>query len=85
MPQARALEQGCSQILWLFPDEGNDFYLTECGAMNLFVYWTNDQGVDELTTFPLESNLILPGITRDSILHIAREEIEGLLGKRIRD
>lgn len=79
MPQLEGMERGYSQVLWLFPDGQDDFYMTECGAMNLFVYWKNDNGFDELTTFPLEDNLILPGVTRDSLLHIARQ-IDGLEG-----
>lgn len=83
MPQAKAIQKGYSQILWLFPDYENDFFLTECGAMNLFVYWKNHDGIKELTTFPLEENLILPGITRDSLLHIARNDIKDVSGKNI--
>jgi branched-chain amino acid aminotransferase len=35
--------------------------------MNLFVFWKNENGEDELITPPLDGT-ILPGITRDSIL-----------------
>lgn len=80
MPQMKASEQGYSQILWLFPDGKDDFFITECGAMNLFVYWKNNKGIVELTTFPLEHNLILPGITRDSILQIAKG-VQGIEGR----
>lgn len=37
----RATEMGCQQVLWLF---GEDEKLTEVGTMNIFVYWTNEQG-----------------------------------------
>jgi len=40
--------------------------------MNFFVFWKNEQGVDELITPPLDGT-ILPGITRDSILKITEE------------
>lgn len=40
--------------------------------MNFFVYWRNENGEDELVTPPLDGT-ILPGITRDSILTLARE------------
>lgn len=85
MSQAEAVKHGCSQILWLFPDNNNDFFITECGAMNVFVYWRNHEGKDELATFPLEQNLVLPGVTRDSILRLA-SDIDGLLvsEKRLR-
>lgn len=40
--------------------------------MNLFVYWKNENGEDELITPPLDGT-ILPGITRKSILQMAKE------------
>jgi len=39
--------------------------------MNLFVFWKNEEGEDELVTPPLDGT-ILPGITRDSILNLAK-------------
>lgn len=39
--------------------------------MNLFVFWKNEFGEDELITPPLDGT-ILPGITRDSIIQLAR-------------
>ena len=59
-------KHGCDQVLWLLHD-----YVTEVGTMNFFVFWKNEQGVDELITPPLDGT-ILPGITRDSILTLAR-------------
>ena len=56
----------CDQVLWLLHD-----YVTEVGTMNLFVFWKNENGEDELITPPLDGT-ILPGITRDSILQIAK-------------
>ena len=41
--------------------------------MNLFIHWINEQGEKELITPPLTRGDILPGITRDSILHLTRE------------
>ncbi|CAG2197883.1 E2.6.1.42 [Mytilus edulis] len=38
---AEADKKGCQQVLWLY---GDDHQLTEVGAMNLFVYWINEQG-----------------------------------------
>ena len=40
--------------------------------MNFFVFWKNEQGEDELITPPLDG-VILPGVTRDSILTLAKE------------
>lgn len=58
---------GCDQALWLIHD-----YVTEVGTMNLFVYWKNEQGDNELITPPLNGT-ILPGITRDSIIKLTQE------------
>lgn len=60
----------CIQNLWLF---GPDHHVTEVGTMNLFVHWVNEDGETELITPPLSRGDILPGITRDSILTLARE------------
>jgi branched-chain amino acid aminotransferase len=42
--------------------------------MNLFVAWTNEEGDKELVTAPLDGT-ILDGVTRDSILELARERL----------
>ncbi|KAI8784033.1 branched-chain-amino-acid aminotransferase, cytosolic isoform X3, partial [Biomphalaria glabrata] len=69
--QKKALEKyGCQQVLWLF---GDDHQMTEIGTMNLFIYWVNEQGEKELLTPSLESGLILPGITRKSVLELSRQ------------
>ena len=57
---------GCDQALWLLHD-----YVTEVGTMNIFVYWKNEDGVVELITPPLDGT-ILPGVTRNSILDLAK-------------
>ena len=59
--------KGHDQVLWLFNRE-----VTEVGTMNLFVFWKNEAGEDELVTAPLDGT-ILPGVTRDSLLTLARE------------
>jgi branched-chain amino acid aminotransferase len=68
--QADAAARGYSQVLWLF---GNEEYVTEVGAMNVFFLIKSPQtGRPELITPPLTTGDILPGVTRDSILHLAR-------------
>jgi branched-chain amino acid aminotransferase len=64
-----AQKKGCQQVLWLFGDEE---YLTEAGTMNMFVVIKNDQGETELVTPPLDGT-ILEGVTRQSILDLARK------------
>ena len=58
------------QVLWLY---GDDHQLTEVGTMNVFMFWINDDGEKELVTPPLEMGVILPGVTRQSLLDLANE------------
>ena len=68
MVQKAAESSGFQQNLWLY---GDDYQLTEVGAMNIFVFLKDKSGKDQLIT-PLKSGLILPGVTRDSILEMTR-------------
>ena len=71
--------------MWLL---GEDFKVTEVGTMNFFVFWVNEhgwlptitrqtninapeKGEKELVTPPL-NGVILPGVTRSSVLDLAR-------------
>lgn len=76
----KAQAMGFDQILWLF---GEDRQVTEAGASNFFIIWHNaDTGRLELVTAPLESQLILPGVTRRSVLELVRERLsEQFVGK----
>ncbi|XP_064171172.1 branched-chain-amino-acid aminotransferase, mitochondrial [Anguilla rostrata] len=67
--QSEAVKQGCQQVLWLYGDREE---ITEVGTMNLFIYWTTKKGEKELITPPLDG-IILPGVTRQSLLDLARE------------
>lgn len=69
--QAQAATHGYNQILWLFgpEDEGT---ITEVGAMNMFISLINKAGERELVTPPLDG-LVLPGVTRQSILDLCRQ------------
>lgn len=66
--QNAANSMGLEQVLWLF---GEDHQITEVGTMNFFMVYVNDWGDKELRTPPL-NGLILPGVTRDAILQLAR-------------
>jgi len=68
--QKIAESNGCHQCLWLF---GEDHEITEVGAMNLFIFLTNEAGEKELVTSPLSSGVILPGVTRRSIIELCSE------------
>ncbi|KAL2176264.1 aminotransferase [Thermothelomyces heterothallicus CBS 202.75] len=72
VPQREAMSRGFQQNLWLF---GEDEYVTEVGTMNFFVAVRNKQtGRKELLTAPLDGT-ILEGVTRDSVLSLARERL----------
>ncbi|EXJ85286.1 branched-chain amino acid aminotransferase [Capronia epimyces CBS 606.96] len=72
VPQLQAAKKGLHQNLWLFGPEQN---ITEVGTMNLFVCIKNKEtGQKELLTAPLDGT-ILEGVTRDSVLALARERL----------
>ncbi|KAK3945573.1 mitochondrial branched-chain-amino-acid aminotransferase [Diplogelasinospora grovesii] len=72
VPQREAMSRGFQQNLWLF---GEEEYVTEVGTMNFFVAMKNKQtGQKELVTAPLDGT-ILEGVTRDSVLSLARERL----------
>jgi branched-chain amino acid aminotransferase len=65
--QAQAIAKGCDQVVFL--DAAERRWVEELGGMNLFFMF--DDG--SMITPPL-GGTILPGITRDSILTLAREQ-----------
>jgi len=67
LAQAEAIEHGCDQVVFL--DAAEHRWVEELGGMNVFFVF--DDG--SLTTPPL-SGTILPGITRDSVITLARGE-----------
>ncbi|KAL8176790.1 UNVERIFIED_CONTAM: Branched-chain-amino-acid aminotransferase, mitochondrial [Gekko kuhli] len=67
--QNEAAKEGCQQVLWLY---GDDHQLTEVGTMNIFMFWKDQQGDLELVTPPL-NGIILPGVTRQSLLDLSRK------------
>ncbi|KAH8665935.1 branched-chain-amino-acid aminotransferase [Tricladium varicosporioides] len=72
LPQLEAAKRGFHQNLWLFGDEE---FVTEVGTMNMFVAIKNKEtGQKELLTAPLDGT-ILEGVTRDSVLSLAREKL----------
>jgi len=67
VPHANAVSRGMDQVCFL--DAAEHRWVEELGGMNLFFVF--DDG--SLVTPPL-TGTILPGVTRDSLLTIAREE-----------
>ncbi|KAK6338339.1 hypothetical protein TWF730_002402 [Orbilia blumenaviensis] len=71
--QGEARERGFDQILWILGSEGR---VTEAGASNFFVVWKNKKsGRLELITAPLGDKIILDGVTRRSVLELARNRL----------
>ena len=73
----QAFAQGYQQVIWL-----NGKHITEAGASNIFFHWINSKGQKELVTPKLDGT-ILPGITRDSVLHLAREDKSFITTERL--
>jgi branched-chain amino acid aminotransferase len=69
LAQALAAQQGCDQVLWLDPVEQR--WIEEMGANN--VYFVYGSGSSARVVTPALSGTLLPGITRDSLLSVARE------------
>eukprot|EP00270_Netrium_digitus_P011744 TRINITY_DN3747_c0_g1_i3.p1 TRINITY_DN3747_c0_g1~~TRINITY_DN3747_c0_g1_i3.p1 ORF type:complete len:486 (-),score=121.79 TRINITY_DN3747_c0_g1_i3:114-1571(-) len=76
LPQLQAAKLGCSQVLYVLDDGKDGGLIGEAGAMNMFFVFKRKnvpagEPQLELATPPLDG-LILPGVTRDSVLEIAR-------------
>ncbi|SKC46353.1 branched-chain amino acid aminotransferase [Okibacterium fritillariae] len=66
LPQAEAYENGCAQVLFLDSEEGK--YVDELGGMNVFFVYK-----DGTLVTPALTGSILEGITRDSIIQLAKD------------
>ncbi|ANB14595.1 branched-chain-amino-acid transaminase BAT1 [Sugiyamaella lignohabitans] len=67
-----AIKNGFSQVLWLMGEEG---IVTEAGGANFFAVIKNEKtGKDEIMTCPLTTGVILPGVTRRSVLELLRNK-----------
>ncbi len=65
MASEEAKKLGYTQVLWL--DALERRYVEEVGTMNIFFYFEEELVTPELT------GSILPGITRESVIHMARD------------
>ncbi|KAF7194518.1 Branched-chain-amino-acid aminotransferase, mitochondrial [Pseudocercospora fuligena] len=69
--QGEARSRGFDQVLWLF---GKECWVTEAGASNFFIVMrSKETGKLQLITAPLEERIILEGVTRASVLELAKE------------
>ncbi len=66
-PALQAKERGYQQILWTQKVDGT-YYVQEIGTMNFFIQ------VDDKLITPKLDGTILEGITRDSLIQLARHE-----------
>lgn len=69
LPQAQAADHGCQQVAYL--DAAERTWVEEMGGMNLFYVFGSGDSVEVVT--PELSGSILAGITRDSLLVLAKE------------
>jgi branched-chain amino acid aminotransferase len=67
--QRQAKGEGCDQVVWL--DAVHRQYIEEMGGMNIFFVY-QEKGETVVVT-PELTGTLLPGITRDSLLQLARE------------
>lgn len=75
LPQAEAYENGCAQVLFLDAEEG--VYLEELGGMNIVLVYRDG------TVVTPQSESILEGITRDSVLQLARDRGHAVEQRRV--
>jgi branched-chain amino acid aminotransferase len=76
LPQAQAIEHGCDQVVFL--DAVHRRYIDELGGMNVFFVHRDGSLVT-----PELNGSILPGITRDSVITLAREEGREVTERRV--
>ena len=67
--QAQAAAEGCDQVVWL--DAHEHRWVEEMGGMNL--YFVHGSGDDARIVTPELTGSLLPGITRDSLLSVAKD------------
>lgn len=67
--QKAAAEEGCDQVVWI--DAVERKWIEEMGGMNL--YFVKGKGADATIVTPKLTGTLLAGITRDSILIVAKD------------
>ncbi|MGH3865388.1 MAG: branched-chain amino acid aminotransferase [Pseudonocardiaceae bacterium] len=79
LAQQQAAEKGCDQVVWL--DAVERRWVEEMGGMNL--YFVFGAGKQARLVTPELTGALLPGITRDSLLTLARDHGLGVEERRI--
>jgi branched-chain amino acid aminotransferase len=67
--QAQAANEGCDQVVWL--DAVERRWIEEMGGMNL--YFVFGEGADARLVTPTLTGALLAGVTRDSLITVARD------------
>ena len=67
--QAQAMTEGCDQVVWL--DAVERRWVEEMGGMNIFFVYGTGAGARLVT--PSLTGTLLPGVTRDSLLTLAKD------------
>jgi branched-chain amino acid aminotransferase len=67
--QKEAAGEGCDQVVWIDAKERK--WVEEMGGMNL--YFVKGEGANATVVTPKLTGALLPGITRDSILSLAKD------------
>lgn len=69
LAQSEAAANGCDQVVWIDAIERK--YIEEMGGMNLFFVYGSGDNARVVT--PALTGTLLPGVTRDSLLTIAKD------------
>jgi branched-chain amino acid aminotransferase len=77
--QQQATDHGCDQVVWL--DSVERRWVEEMGCMNLFFVFGSGSGACVVT--PELTGSLLPGVTRDSLLRLARHDGYEVAERRI--
>lgn len=74
---AKGEKRGYNQVLWM----GSNEDIHETGASNVFFVFRRPGNQLEVVTPPLDGS-VLPGVTRDSVLQLLRENEELIVSER---
>ncbi|WWC90261.1 uncharacterized protein L201_005194 [Kwoniella dendrophila CBS 6074] len=69
-----AKKPGYAMSLWL---HGKEDFISEAGAMNVFIIKEAPDGFLEFTTMSLDNGIVLPGVTRESIIELLQDHASG--------
>ncbi|RXK37389.1 branched-chain-amino-acid transaminase [Tremella mesenterica] len=70
-----AKQPGYAMSLWLHGDRD---YISEAGGMNIFVIKQASDGFLEFVTMSLANGIVLPGVTRSSIIELLTNHASGI-------